>query len=104
MAALSFAYFKSVWNSFDFIIIVLSIVDVVLDWTVFENMDFGGLASPAIFRIAKIAKVVRLVRGLRLFRVSTIYDTSKYDLIPFNWFRIIFTKSISRFTEPLFCI
>ena len=69
MVAFKLAYFKDYWNDFDFIIIILSICDIVLDWTVFRQLQYTGF-NPGILKIASVVKIFRLLRGLRLFRVK----------------------------------
>ena len=72
------AYFKSVWNMFDFAILLLSFMDTILDVTVFkpgdikdgddcEDQNVGF--SPAILRVAKAVRFLRLLRSLRLIKV-----------------------------------
>eukprot|EP01135_Chromosphaera_perkinsii_P010654 Nk52_evm54s2192 gene=Nk52_evmTU54s2192 len=56
-------YFKSWWNIFDFVILLVSIMDVILDFVV-TSTSF----SPSILRLARIFRVFRVGRVLRLVR------------------------------------
>lgn len=67
-------YFKDKWCLLDFFILVLSIAEILLDFTVLrgnEDATCTGAAvktyfSPALLKIAKVIRLLRLLRSLRL--------------------------------------
>ena len=62
----------------DFVILVLSIGEILLDFTVFRGSEdvtcTGGAVktyfSPALLKIAKVIRLLRLLRSLRLAKVG----------------------------------
>ncbi|XP_074632379.1 sodium channel protein 1 brain-like isoform X4 [Acropora palmata] len=51
-------YFKKAWNVFDFVIVISSLVDVVLD----EFNANEGTVSPSLLRVLRIFRIARLLR------------------------------------------
>ncbi|XP_078349240.1 sodium channel protein 1 brain-like [Oculina patagonica] len=58
IATLRLHYFKKAWNVFDFIIVISSLVDVVLD----EFSANEGAVSPSLLRVLRIFRIARLLR------------------------------------------
>ncbi|XP_077865611.1 sperm-specific sodium:proton exchanger-like [Saccoglossus kowalevskii] len=77
-------YFYSYWNIFDFIIILLSIADTVLDVTYNDSTESF---NPNIFKVIKVFKILRAFRGLRLVKI----------MIPrlINWLNSRINKKLS---------
>jgi hypothetical protein len=63
-------YFKMAWNVFDFIVVVLSLLSMLLG-VFFENLAFGPIAI--VVRSVKIGRVIKLARTSS--SVKAIYDT-----------------------------
>lgn len=74
------------WNWFDFILVLLSVQDMVVFYLV-RNADTGGnLKFMRIFRLARLAKILRVVRVFRIFReLSTILESFQRSLIALFW-------------------
>ena len=49
-------YFKAAWNKFDFTIVVISLIGVVLQFTA------GGNSAASVFRILRLARLLRMVK------------------------------------------
>jgi len=61
-------FWKSLWNIFDFVVVVFSILDAcVLSWV--TNAESGGGSQLRIMSVLRILRLLRLVRVLRLFRL-----------------------------------
>ncbi|XP_077994372.1 sperm-specific sodium:proton exchanger-like [Glandiceps talaboti] len=58
-------YFFSYWNIFDFLIMLLSIVDLIVEFTMGDTAKF----NPNILKVIRVFKVLRAFRGLRLVKV-----------------------------------
>ncbi len=101
--ALEKAYFKSKWNLLDFVLLVLSLVDLILEFTLFPYLENLATADPTAssapsldpadptassaedncglnissglqaVNIAKVARMVRLLRLLRSFRLVKVW-------------------------------
>eukprot|EP00421_Protoceratium_reticulatum_P023442 CAMPEP_0168377686 /NCGR_PEP_ID=MMETSP0228-20121227/10952_1 /TAXON_ID=133427 /ORGANISM="Protoceratium reticulatum, Strain CCCM 535 (=CCMP 1889)" /LENGTH=1210 /DNA_ID=CAMNT_0008390687 /DNA_START=59 /DNA_END=3691 /DNA_ORIENTATION=+ len=69
IAALRFSYFGSGWNIFDFVLVVLGIVGIVLEG-ILQGMtaDDGGAVSTEarLFRVNRVFRVLRIMRLVRL--------------------------------------
>ena len=73
-------YFKSKWNLFDLLLIVLSVIDLILTFTIFSGVDdecaadaaagADVLLNPQLLKVAKSVRLLRLLRSLRLVKVS----------------------------------
>lgn len=53
------------WNSFDFLVIALSVLDVVLEFSLRASVSTGQVR---VFRVLRIFRYVRSIRVVRLFR------------------------------------
>ena len=65
------AYFKEGWNRFDFFIVAISVIELII--TAFY--EFGLLMIITLFRIFRIGRVLRLVKraeGLRVILTTFI--------------------------------
>ena len=60
-------YFLDSWNCFDFILVVFSIADIILEAQNIDLSATGGI-DPVFFRIFRLVRIVRLVRLIRGFR------------------------------------
>eukprot|EP01135_Chromosphaera_perkinsii_P008623 Nk52_evm65s1401 gene=Nk52_evmTU65s1401 len=67
--ALGKNYFKSWWNVFDFLIVLVSIMDVILD-KMNDDEDENSAFSPSLLRTARVLRVFRIGRILRLLRIT----------------------------------
>lgn len=62
-------YFLSKWNLFDFVIFLISVIDIVVDLAL-EDVQLDSVAfSPSIFRVVKVLRILRVGRVLRLIKV-----------------------------------
>jgi hypothetical protein len=61
LIALDFQYFKVAWNNFDFIIVLLSIVDFI--------MDQQGSSTGFLSKAPQFARLLRVLRVSRLFKL-----------------------------------
>lgn len=57
IVALRLHYFTQPWNIFDFSIVVLSIIGIVL-----EYLDYKLFVTPSLFRVARVFRIGRLLR------------------------------------------
>lgn len=63
--ALKTTYFKDNWNKFDFIIAVISIIGIILDYT--TQVTVGGKATIIrTFRVVRLFKIVKRAKVLKL--------------------------------------
>ena len=53
------------WNSFDFLVIALSVLDIVLEFSLRASVSTGQVR---VFRVLRIFRYVRSIRVVRLFR------------------------------------
>jgi voltage-gated sodium channel len=60
---LGWDYFLDPWNVFDYILVVLSCVDLALSMS-----DEGSMAAVRIIRLLRLLRIVRNIRGIRMFR------------------------------------
>ena len=60
-------YFKHNWNLLDFLIVFLSILDIILHLTSGNNTNSFLRKGPQIIRLFRIIRVVRMVKLLRSF-------------------------------------
>ncbi|XP_022089278.1 sodium/hydrogen exchanger 10-like [Acanthaster planci] len=58
-------YIFSNWNKFDFFILVMSFIDIILDETIGDNKGF----NPSLLKVVKLIRLLRGLRMLRLFKV-----------------------------------
>lgn len=61
-------YFLSKWNVFDFIILLVSLVDIIVELSLPDDYADAHF-SPAAFRVVKVLRVLRMGRVLRLIKV-----------------------------------
>ena len=59
-------YFSSAWNLFDFGIVLLAIVELLLTWVA----TTGAEANPTAIRALRMARLVRVLRTLRVVRMA----------------------------------
>ena len=59
-------YFYSKWNIFDFFILLVSLVDIIVELSLPESTSSF---SPAVLRIIRVFRILRVGRGLRLVKV-----------------------------------
>ena len=74
-------YFLSKWNIFDFIILIISLVDIVVELSLPEDYTDSHF-SPAVIRVVKVLRILRVGRVLRLMKVQKICppDSMTYNL------------------------
>ena len=60
-------YFLSKFNIFDFIVLLVALVDIVVELSVPE--DSTTRFSPSVFRVVRVLKILRVGRVLRLLKV-----------------------------------
>lgn len=60
---LGWDYFLDAWNVFDYVLVVLSLVDLAV-----AVSDEGSMAAVRIVRLLRLLRVVRNIRGIRMFR------------------------------------
>jgi voltage-gated sodium channel len=60
---LGWDYFLDPWNVFDYVLVVLSCVDLAV-----SIADEGSMAAVRIIRLLRILRIVRNIRGIRMFR------------------------------------
>ncbi|XP_028411372.1 sodium/hydrogen exchanger 10-like isoform X2 [Dendronephthya gigantea] len=58
-------YFTDYWNLLDFLIVIFSLVDIVIDMA---TNGATGSFSPAILRVARVFRILRMGRLLRLLK------------------------------------
>ena len=76
MHALKWSYFRSKWNTFDVVILILSAVDLIIDMS--TNADNEGI-SPSMLRTAKVFRVLRAVRAFRLAKFGLPHVRKSVD-------------------------
>jgi sodium/hydrogen exchanger 10/11 len=64
LSALRRHYFRSNWNKLDFLILILSLVDVILEASTDSKKKF----SPGAIKMVKLLRALRSFRGFRLFK------------------------------------
>ena len=60
------------WNRFDFFLLGLTYIDLILDFlTQYDGIsgNLNGIASTSVMRIFRFFKLIRFGRALRLFKV-----------------------------------
>ena len=62
LIAYKWQYFKSNWNMFDFLLVILSIVSYKTNY--FLSGDFGQ-ASSMVIRTLKVGRLIKLIQGMR---------------------------------------
>jgi voltage-gated sodium channel len=60
---LGWDYFLDPWNVFDYVLVVLSCVDLAVSLA-----DEGSMAAVRIIRLLRLLRIVRNIRGIRMFR------------------------------------
>ena len=60
-------YFLSKFNIFDFIVLLVALVDIIVELSVPE--DSTTRFSPSVFRVVRVLKILRVGRVLRLLKV-----------------------------------
>merc|ERR1719335_2134526 len=60
---LGWDYFLDPWNVFDYVLVVLSCVDLAVSIS-----DEGSMAAVRIVRLLRLLRIVRNIRGIRMFR------------------------------------
>lgn len=81
-------YFADSANSFDCIIVTISVVDLILSNIGSINMDTGGLSSLRTLRLLRIFKLVKIWKSFQTL-LKTIVNTIK-DLSAFGVFLSLF--------------
>lgn len=80
-------YFKSKWNLFDFIVLILCVIDIIVDlaWLqsstgekdengcIIQSQSSSTTFSPSVLRLFKALKILRLLRTLRLGKVHMTF-------------------------------
>lgn len=74
-------YFLSKWNIFDFLVLLVALVDIVVEVSVPE--DSTTRFSPSVLRVVGVLKVLRVGRVLRLIKVR---NSTTYCLLSFTLF------------------
>eukprot|EP00798_Chlamydomonas_sp_ICE-L_P030252 gene30252-35240_t len=64
------AYFKERWNQFDFVVVVISVVGVIVDYVASSDLAFMALLR--VLRVLRIIKLVPKAKGLRMM-LETLY-------------------------------
>ena len=63
------AYFLSVWNIFDFVVVSASLLDIILDYAGSSNAAVSNLSFlPQIARIFRVLRITRLLRTFKSFK------------------------------------
>lgn len=57
IVALRLHFFKQSWNIFDFTIVILSIIGIIM-----EHLDYKFIVTPSLFRVARVFRIGRLLR------------------------------------------
>lgn len=57
IVALRLHYFTQPWNIFDFTIVILSIIGIIV-----EYLDYSFIVTPSLFRVARVFRIGRLLR------------------------------------------
>ena len=60
-------YFYSKWNVFDFVILLVAIVDIIVELSL--PQDSTSRFSPSVLRVVRVLRVLRVGRVLRLIKV-----------------------------------
>jgi len=69
-------YFKDVWNQFDFVLVVLSAIDIAL-----SSSDIDVPVPPALLRVVRLFRVVRILRILKTAKqIRTIITTIRISI------------------------
>ena len=79
--ALGANYFRQFWNIFDFIIVILSIADMMVTFFLRPEEEMRNVCedttnihdflNPSMLKIAKVFRLLRLLRSFRLVRVRS---------------------------------
>jgi len=68
-AARKCRYFKDSWNLFDFALVVLGCVTIVINFAAVDQLEQGDVSGESrLVRISKAFRVMRLMRVVRLFK------------------------------------
>lgn len=79
-------YFKDSWNRFDFFVVVVSVLGVILDFATTSNVTIFPLLR--VLRVVRIIKLVPKLKGLKMMLITIYwslpgtYDSTLY-LIPY---------------------
>lgn len=74
------------WNLFDFLLVMLSVVDVLATALVAGSDGGGNISFMRIFRLLKLAKILRTLRVMRVFReLAQILESFKNCAISLFW-------------------
>jgi Ion transport protein len=81
IAALDFQYFKFGWNVFDFIIVFISILDILLD-TVGGSISFLKSAPQyaRVLRVLRVSRLFKLMKSKQFEGVNKIFKTLFFSL------------------------
>ena len=75
--ALNYKYFWDAWNRFDFLLVLISVVDVFLLFLTSEGVPFNpGVLR--VFRVFRVLRILRLIRKAKKARV--LIETLWYSL------------------------
>ena len=81
-------YFLSKWNIFDFLILLVAIVDIIVELSLPEGTADTRF-SPSVIRIVRVLRILRVGRVLRLIKVIiSLSSVSPLPLYPlfFSYF------------------
>lgn len=81
LIALDFQYFTSSWNNFDFSIVMLSIVDIVLS-NIGSSISFlkVGPQFARVLRVLRVSRLFKLMRAKQLQGINKIFKTLIFSL------------------------
>jgi hypothetical protein len=81
LAALDFQYFTSSWNNFDFAIVMLSIVDLVLS-NIGNSISFlkVGPQFARVLRVLRVSRLFKLMKAKQLQGINKIFKTLIFSL------------------------
>jgi len=83
------------WNIFDFMLVLLSIQDLLVFYILTSSDSGGNLAFMRIFRLFKLAKILRTMRIVRMFReLSMILESFQRSLISLWWSLVILSFAL----------
>lgn len=81
LAALDFQYFTSSWNNFDFCIVMLSIVDLILS-NIGNSISFlkVGPQFARVLRVLRVSRLFKLMKAKQLQGINKIFKTLIFSL------------------------
>jgi hypothetical protein len=81
LVALDFQYFTSSWNNFDFSIVMLSIIDIVLS-NIGNSISFlkVGPQFARVLRVLRVSRLFKLMKAKQLQGINKIFKTLIFSL------------------------